>query len=701
MADKILPGDERMAGVLEGADAKEADFVKRFERRLKRSAQAFEDDRKDWQKFFNTYANDPWDDADKAAMDDEGRPRTSFNYSLGTINAVLGQEQADRKEPRFNGVQGDFLDDFVGDLITRAVRHVYSKCDAYDSEDEMQLDQLVTGYGWCEVFLDVGVFPPRISTAPVDVFEMYPDPDYKRDNGRDMRFVIRARRWPIEDAIARWEDKKSELMALVATSGSGGRIHPEPTTGGAYLMPQPDGDTLDHEDQVWVFDYQFRVKEPWVAYVDPKNGRRLQVPKADFAKISEALQNDDDPETGLPTAPAIDKMEFFKDVYYSSMLAGGNAESAILLSKPSRIEFDWFKYVLATGFKKRNRRTNRTLHFGLAAVIYDPQLWSAKALSSGIENMARSTKQATIVKETLFDDPDEFREHRTKPGATFVAKAEADLQRDIVEIGKPIWQPGYAELVRFALNAVPSTSNVTDANKGTLTTERSNVLISNLQAHAQMVLNPLLQPMSRARGKIAMLVAKLIQAYMPADDFNRVVGDRQLEGVTFEYERDPTTGQVLFDATGKKIKKPILNEATGAPVTPHDLIIDREVFDFTVTVDLGSASATAKEALWRLMTEHAALQELIKDPQIKAILMPLLFRNLPHFPAEQAKEVAGQLERMLQQQETAGTMEGLVAQLQEMPPDALMQVEQVVQQFLAPYVGAAPGAPVDAAEPPQ
>lgn len=693
----IVPTREPMQGVLEGAKASDPDLVKRFVRRLKRSSHAFEDDRVDWQKFFNTYANDPWDEETAAAMDAENRPRTSFNYSLGTINAVLGQEQADRKEPRFNGVQGDFVDDFIGDNITRAVRQVYQANGAYEAEDEMQLDQLVTGYGWSEVFLDVGRFPTRISIEAVDVFEMYPDPDYKHDNCRDGRYLIRARRWPIEDAIARWPDQKGELLALVSTAGGGERIHPEQTTGGAYLMPPPGGDVLENEDQVWVFDYQFRVKEPWVACVDPATRRIHQVPKANLKEKLEELKGAADSDTGLP-AQTIETFEFLKDVFYRSYLAGGAGEDAILLSKPARIDLDWFTYICATGFKKRNRRTNRTLHFGLAAVIYDPQLWSAKALSSAIENLARSTKQAVVVKETVFDDPDEFRDGRSKTGATFIAKAEADLQRDIAEIGKPTWHPGYDQILRYAMNAVPSTSNVTDANKGTLTTERSNVLISNLQQHAQMVLNPLLQPMTRARARVAMLVAKMIQRYMPARDFNRIVGARELEGLTFEYERNQQTGQVMFDATGNKIKQPILNPETNEPVTPHDLILDREIFDFTVTVDLGSASATAKESLWRLMTEHAALQELIKDPQIKAILMPLLFRNLPHFPAEQAKEIAGKLEKTLQQAETAGTMEGLIAQFQEMPPDGLMQIQQVLEQFLAPYTG---GGDPNAAAPPQ
>lgn len=642
-------------------------LVDTFWRRLKRSETQFSRWRQQVKLYFRTYAGDPWPDGDKAALGEQNRVATNFNYALSTCNAVLGADQADRREARFEGVDDLELDQFNGEGLTRLVRHIYQKCNAYRMESQTMFDMLISGYGWGEAFVDSSRFPFRIATSYVDANEMYVDPDYKLDNCADARYVIRRRRFSLEDAIARWPEKTRELRTIAQKTQNSPFAKPAVANDyGPGSMAASDPGL--EEDSVWVYDYQYRQKERWIGFDNPVTEKATEMPVAEFKKVSKELE-----AQGVYLEQAV---EFARDVWMRAWIAGGSAERAenLVLAKPARILEDCFTYRVATGFRERDFTTGLHRHFGLMALIYEPQMFTAKSLSLILEILSRSAKGGGFIKANALEDPQGFMKFQSEPGRWFLASNESNLKEDIYERDQVEWPSAIDRMMQISIEALPQLSAVTDWVKGTAQQERSNVLISNLQSQSMVVLNPIMDPMSQYRVEMAGLVAKLAVRYMPRNDVNKVLNGLKAEGLTYMKIVDPLTLQ--------EQEQPIPNPMTGEPITPWDLLQDAELFDFHIAVDLGAASVTAKQAIWQMFNQTGLLSKMAEIGFPMGDLFPFMLRNMPMIPVEQSKQLSQKIERQLKAQELQGTVQGVMQSLEALPADQLQQVAQASMQML-------------------
>lgn len=680
---------------------KEHLYREEFQRRFRFSERCFAEHRYHSKKFFDTYAGDPWPEGVLEQMESEGRPATSINYAIGTANTVLGQDMADRKEPRFKAVAegGDFLQEFNAENFTRVVRQVYQNTKAHRQESMAHLDQLVTGYGWAEVFLNTFRFPHRIEIQYVDCFEIYVDPNYQQDNCIDARYVIRERRWSLEQAQAKWPEKREELETLTRSKASPYRSTmprrtPDATVASGGQRFDPDQD----DPHVYIYEYQRKRYEPFVAYKDPLTKAYRKVPKAKFPEIQKGLLAQLDPQTGMPLLREMESVEYTQEIVDRGFLAGAGGTDCEVLEGPRQLETGMFTYRCATGFRRKDRAAGRTMHFGLVALAYEPQLLASKALSSGIEYIARGTKGGIVFDPQGLEDPGAFPEESVKPGARIAASEGwlAEGKKIFEKLPEPVWNNGYDTVFRIAVQGGEQSSNITASLKGTLQTERSNVLISNLQQKALVSLLPILEPLAQFRVELAQLVAIMVQKFFPADKFNQILATQKLEGVTYSVGRDPATGEEIeepilmpdIDSEGNPILDPSTGEAYQRPVTPWDLSRDIDIFEFNITSDLGAASATAKEALWRMMNDHAAFNDMMKDPDLKDLIVPWMIENIPDFPAEDAKTMARKLRERFRMREMQGTVEGVMAALETFPPEMLAQIQQAAVELQQAAMGA-------------
>jgi hypothetical protein len=678
-------GDVKAGVLIEGeAGVVDSRFLKTANSRLERSLSAFRDWREKCRRWFRFYSNDAWDPADRGTLEEEGRIPVTFNYSLSTINALVGSDMADRKEARFWGVDGQLRDEVTGEWLTTISRHNWQRARGHRIESQAQLDQLITGYGWAQVFVDSTRFPFRVKPGYVDPLNMHPDPDYRDDNLADARYLIHEEKWHREDAIAQWPDKEDELAALGAVYGAAGMFPKSAERGRHYHVSLPDDTYRTEEDErVHIFDYQFRKREPWVAFTDPETGERQQLSSEDFAARRKELEAVLDESTGMPVFGAIQSVQFARDVTYRAWLAGDAGAMSVILEEPRRIEQDMFTYRAATGFREKDTETGRTRHFGLMAVIEEPQRWSAKVLSMIIEMMARNSKGGGFIKPSALVDAEKFKQDAGKPGAWHFIADEAVIGDDIVERQAMQWPQGLERLLDMAVNAIPELSSVTNWIKGTAQTERSNVLISNLQSQSMVVLGPLLDPMSQFRVELHTLAAKMAQQYMDPEEMNRLLGELDpIEGVTHEAVPDEETGEVSL--------QPIMvaDEELGGerPITPADILRDLDLLEYHVAVDLGAASSTAKQALWQLFNQTGLLQKLVEVGFPMQELFPWLIRNMPGIPAEVAKQIAGKVQQQMEAQQEQQDLEALTENATSLPPeqqqqllDALMQTMQSQQ----------------------
>jgi len=714
--------DDKKAGVGDEPSGTDDALRKEFGRRLKRSQGAFANWRERAKLFFQTYHKGPWTEEDSLALKAEGRIATYFNYSTAVINTVVGMDMADRKEGSFQGVDGDLYDETVGEWFTKLVRFLYQHAHGHRHESQAQMDQLLSGYGWIEVFFDDSRFPFRIKSSHVDCERMYIDPDYKDDNCADARFVICEVKMAREDAIARWPNREDELQSLAGGSQSGSP-YPKRAVANNYAGPSTPG-LDDSEDEIRVYDYQYRKRERWVAFKDPQDGKRKELSKADFsewkrtffAQFQQAQQAQagmmGGPMMGMgggptgqqggpmggggmmpqgpmmgggggmpspqsmmppPEPPKVEAVEFPRELYYRAFLAGGMGDGTIVLEQPKRIREDSFTYLCATGFRGKDFENEKTQHFGLMELIYEPQMWSAKVLSLIIEMLARNSKGGGFAESGAVANPATFPVEVSKVGSWVMLNDDAIKEGRIKERQAMQWPSAAERMMDLAVQAIPNLTAVTPSLMGTLQQERSNVLISNLQQQSQVVLNPLFDPMSQLRVNIHGLYAKLAQTYLADEDINRILGNARVEGLTYQVgPPDPTTGK----PSEVPVMVPDPSSPEGQrPITAADILRDADILEFHVVVDLGTASTTSKQAIWALLSQHGVLDTMAAAGVPMEKFAPFMVRNLPGIPAETAKRLADDIEGQMKQQEFSGLMEAV----QKLPPDQQQQLAQMLQ----------------------
>jgi len=644
-----------------GPSEPEQDFVEKFRKNLEGSRAAFGQWREKAKRYYKTYAGDPWDWKDRQAMADQDRPPVTYNYSLSIVNAVLGKEMTERKEIKFEGVgKHDFRDQKVAEWQTNLVRTWWAQCDGHRHESQALLDQLITGYGWGHVYLDLSRFPFRVKLEHVDPWEIMPDPKAKDDNLSDARWLIRERRWGFDEVEAVWPDKADQLVASLATTGYSS-VYPKV----AIADYAQDSFIAPEEDEVTVWEYQFRKKERWVAFVDPQTGERGELQQSEFDEVSKQAE-----EQGM----AVPEWEaFMRDVYYRCYLGGSDQVDTIVLQEPERMQTDLFTYCCITGFREK-QIGQKTEFFGLMHLLYEPQMWSSKVLSTILEIMARSNKNGLMYEAGSIVDPIKFKEEFSKPGGMMMVEDDALRSKRIELLKPPAYPHGLDMIIQQAIQGMHTATGVTDVLMGTSGKERSNVLMSNYQDKSYTLLTPLTDPLSGFRIRIGRLLAAYIQKYVPEEDINRSIEDEGIEGLTIQTQVDPNTGQPAIDPqTGEPIVQQI--------ATPAQYLKQKDLMDFDVVVDLNYATTTEKQSLWQLFAQHGVLQMLTESGVPVHKLFPFIFRMLP-VPAEMARELGDDMERELEQQKDLQTAEGMLEAFQEMDPQTMDKVAQQIIQIM-------------------
>ena len=89
---------------------------------------------------------DQWTDEEKAEFAENRRPAAALNWIQRIVNAICGQQVANRQEPRYLGrEEADFAKTDVATAIARWVRE---QADEEDEDSAAFRDMVITGMGW-------------------------------------------------------------------------------------------------------------------------------------------------------------------------------------------------------------------------------------------------------------------------------------------------------------------------------------------------------------------------------------------------------------------------------------------------------------------------------------------------------------------------------------------------------------------------
>lgn len=671
---------------------------------LKDSKSWFDPIWKKAERLFDAYAGETLSDADKGNLQRTKRPPIDYNLMLGTVNAVVGGDQADRKEAVFRGTGLEAEDAVQAEWGTRLNRAAMAKSDGYRHESDGFTDDLVCGYGFTETFLDLSKRPAQVRTVHVQPWECFPDPDATDDCLVDGRFFIRCRGWILEEIQARWPDKANDVgtkvnLGLIPTSA------PVASERGKWSKIKNPG----RRSRVLVYDFCYKRYVPHVVWTDPETGEEMDTDLAALAARRAELEDSfrvssaefqqqaaaaalavvdappgtpPPPHEMLPQPPEPLEIEvsfrYPREKVFRAFILGDSAKPGDgVVLEHNELEISGFPYEAITCFRHKNVTEERVRFFGVAEVVLGAQMYLNRTLGVQIDILGRNSKGGGFIeKGAVLGSLEAFQAEQSIPGMWHVVANDAVTAGRIKE--KPVGQgmQGFERFLDVLISMFSYITGVTDALKGTMQTERSNVLISNMQSQSMVMLNPAIDPFTLYRIRAGRLRLEMMLKLLPVSTLDKMIGTvnpRDFKGMLWDEETD----------------QPILDER-GMPLTPGAILKMVDPLEFNVAVDVGQASPTSRQAVYKILEQGVfkELAETIKGAglDISPLLMVLL-KNMP-LPGDQAKILGDTYEGAAKQLEAMKTGEGVMNALLGMPPDQAAEiVGQVMQQIQAQQGG--------------
>ena len=134
-------------------------------------------------------AGKQWDDTDVSLLEQSRRPVITFNRIGPIINAICGQQVANRQETRYLPAEPNDIG--FSEAFNEAVKWARDRCDAEDEESQAFRDMVITGLGWTFTRMEFDEDPQgMIVEDRRDPRRMKWDPGSRKKNLADARWVM-------------------------------------------------------------------------------------------------------------------------------------------------------------------------------------------------------------------------------------------------------------------------------------------------------------------------------------------------------------------------------------------------------------------------------------------------------------------------------------------------------------------------------
>jgi len=631
------------------------------------------DRRKEHRKLQDMYFGKPLEDSDVAALKRSGREPINFNYFASTVNAIVGTEAADRKECVFkpDDEDPDEKSAVIADWMTIIGRKQIVGCNGARVMSDAFQDELITGCGFSDVYLDVSRMPMRVVVKPLMETEVYPDPDAREPNYMDGQFFITVRSMTLEEVQGRWTAQAAEIEAE-CSAGSLPTVAPtENVDGVPSRKPRPN-----RRSKINVWRFQYWRPTPRRVWYDPVTNERRDTSPAELAQREEEMAAQVDPATGQALHQPIQQFSYTGRTYWQAWIVGDEktGNGGIVLEH-QEMTVAAFTTPAVNGFRYKDYDSNRLQHFGIGLLIAYAQLYLDKALRVWLEIQDRAAKGGGWAETDALVDDDfaKFVRDVNRPG-NWVQVAPGGIAK-IQEREVAKTPEAYARILDLCRDAMAGLSSVTDVVKGTAETERSNVLVTNLQGQSRITWGPLFENYTSYVMNVGKLVVAISLKHLPDMEIDRLIGPVQVEGMTHTKQIDP--------ASGEEVWQPIMvpgPDGQQIPATPSYYLKEEDPFLYRVTVDVGEASPTAKNAFWMILQQ--GIGKMLTDLGVDAQdILPVMAKNMP-LPGIQANELAKRIEDRLAKKRQLEAPQGVAAALQGLGPQGAQQVIQQVAQAL-------------------
>ena len=511
------------------ADDNEMSKARRNQEQFKRALDAGHSDYVERSmKCDDFYRGAQWDTADKARLDEQGRPALTLNMVLSTINAILGEQMERKMEVRYSPRRdGSEEVAFELNMLTRAILQANN----YDDlEDMVFADGVIGGRGYYDIRIsyDKNLFGD-IEISQEDPVDVIPDPEAKDMDPRTWsRCFISRWMTPDEIAIEYGEDKAELLRKLV------------------------DNNSISDPDDLEYYTQTFAGNDDMLG--ESRTLRRVRVIEHQYYALTKALHWVDT-ESGdfrmVPFHIKEEEAQAFADQHGLALMKRSTRRLRMTVSADQVLLYDdWSPYRTFTivPFFPYFRRGNP---FGVVENLLSPQELLNKTSSQELHIVNTTANSGWIVEEGSLVNMDEtdLEQRGAETGLVLVTKRTSERPEKITPNQIPA---GIDRISMKAAQTIRDVSAISTSMLGLASEDVSGRAQQTQVAQGQVQVGVVLKNLKRCRRIVAEKILELVQDFYTDTRFYKVAVDNEILGKQ-EEERFingvSANGEILNDVT--------------------------------------------------------------------------------------------------------------------------------------------------------
>jgi hypothetical protein len=396
-----------------------------------------------------------WTDAEKADLEERARVPVVFNRVQVILASVSGSEINNRTEVRF--IPREIGDAKPNEILTAGAEWFRDEANAEDEESQAFEDTLVCGIGWTETLLDYTADTdgaPRV--VRIDPLEMCWDAHAHRKGLQDATRAARVRQIPVSEAKEMFHDADvASLNADWISADTGdGEKHLQ-LIGDQYKSGRKESGQKN-SDTVTIVQVQYRERVRAVEYVDPQDGERKEMPKAEWDKLAKIVPVD----IAIPNRPVT------RYVWKQAFLG----RDGILLENQPCKDGCTFKAITGNYDRKEKR------FYGLLRVMMDPQKYANKWLSQTLHIINSNSKGGVMYEAGAVENAKDFEAGWAAADSAVMVRDGALSQGKIQPKPQVQMPAALMQLTQFAISTIRDTSGVSLELMGMADRQQAGVL---------------------------------------------------------------------------------------------------------------------------------------------------------------------------------------------------------------------------------
>ena len=429
---------------------------------------------------FKFIAGQQWEEKDKRALEDQGRPVIVFNRALPILKSVAGIEINSRDDTVFLPAIVDDEEQVEANATLSAANKWMSEgCGAEDEQSEAFFDCLVSGMGWTEQRVDFEErFDGKYIEDRIYALEMYWDKDARKKNLKDAKRLFRLRTMTLAEAkdflealgIEGVDDEDIDATWAIESDANN-------------EAPRPIEERRRREENAAQFDPKDTVRLVHAQWIERENYFKVAVPQQDgttaLKDMSEAqhgvVQKLATQHMGQPLKSMKCRRKVYKQAIIGAKILGKVTPVA------SRFGFTW---ACITGEADREAG----IWSGIIAVLRDPQRWANKWLSQTLHILNTTAKGGILAEADAFEDIREAKATYARPDAITVVAPGAIQKGKIQEKPGAGIPSGYQGLLEFAISSIRDTTGINVEMLGMKDANQPGVVEAHRKAAAMTIL---------------------------------------------------------------------------------------------------------------------------------------------------------------------------------------------------------------------